>query len=382
MGGPYQPNYLKSKNRKLVFDLFKEHKELSRAQIARLTEMSFPTAMRVVDFLISKDVVRETGQRSTDADGPGRKSKLLQFNPEAFHAIGVEVEGSIVNIGQVNLQGEIIERRSVHITSHFSLDYFDEVLDTITLLKELSETPVLGVGIGFPGNINHETSEIVSYNPLRITKPTSFTDLLPLIHEKLDIPILIDNDVNLACAGEHLVSQNQHEKSLVYISLGTGLGSGFLIDGKVWRGDRFSAGEIGNLLLAPLDSKEMTFPGIANLENLINIQALQNTFDVSFDSGNPIPLQKQEEIIRYLVPYLGALIFNLLNILDIRHVVLAGLIPAQLNPLLQNQLEALFATVPEEIGEVTISAPLSEYPVLSGAASMVFDKLIFDEFAL
>lgn len=380
--GTYQPIYLKSKNRKLVFDLFKEHKELSRAQIAKDTDMSFPTAMKVVDFLISKDVVRELDHIDTEANGPGRRGKLFQFNPEAFHAIGVEVEGSIVNIGLVNLQGEIIERRVVQISATDSLEYFNEVIHEINSLKELSTTPVLGVGIGFPGNINHETNEIVSYNPLRITKPTSLAALLPLINEKIDIPIYIDNDVNLACAGEHLVSQDRSDGSLVYISLGTGLGSGILIEGKVWRGERFSAGEIGNLLLTPLEPGKKMFPGIASLENSINIQALQNKFNVNFETGTALSLKQKEQLVEYLVPYLGTVIFNLLNTLDIRHFVLAGLIPMQLNPQLHETLEDLFSTIPEEIGPISISAPQSEFPVLSGAASMVFDQLIFEEFSL
>lgn len=380
--GPYQPMYLKSKNRKLVFDLFKQYKELSRAQIAKLTEMSFPTAMKVVDFLIQKNVILELGEFNTEMSGPGRRSKLLQFNPDAYHAIGVEVEGSRVIIGLINLQGEILSHETVHIITHDNLDYFSEVIRVVKVQIKQSKAPVLGVGIGFPGNINPETNEIVSYNPLRITKPTSLTELLPKIHETLELPIFIDNDVNLACAGEHLVTDKSTQSSLVYLSLGTGFGSGIITKGKLWRGERFSAGEIGNLLMTPIDNSKQGIPGISSLEKSINLQALKNRFGIDFEKNEYIDSSQKEKVVSYLAPYLSTVIFNLLTVLDIRHYSISGIIPQKLNPLLNMKISEILSTIPEEIGTVTISVPQSKFPVLSGAASMVFDQLIFEEFSM
>ncbi|MFA5448685.1 MAG: ROK family protein [Sphaerochaeta sp.] len=372
--------YLKSQNRKLVFDLFREHKELSRAQIAKMTEMSFPTAMKVVDFLISKNVVTDLGEENTKNKGPGRRSRILQFNPEAFHAIGVEVEGSLVRIGRVNLQGEISLLQTVTIKSHENLGYFDEVLQIVSSLIESSEIPPLGVGIGFPANINPETNEIVSYNPLFITQPTALKTLIPLI-EQLHIPFFIDNDVNLACAGENLVTNGTDEHSLVYLTLGTGFGSGIIADGRLWRGERFSAGEVGNLLTGPIDSKAHRFPGISSLEKQINIAAIKERFSVELEHCGPLDDALRSDIVDYLVPYLGTTIFNLLVILDIRHYVLSGIIPDRLGPLLFERLSAMLNTLPEELGHVEVHPPHGSYPVVSGAAAMVFDQVIFQEFS-
>ncbi len=374
----YQPMYLKSQNRKLVFDLFREHHELSRAQIAKLTEMSFPTAMKVVEYLISKNVVTDVGLIDTKMRGPGRRSRMLRFNSEAFVAIGVEVEGSVVNIGVVNLQGEIGALQQVKIKNHENLQYFEQVLEIVSSMIESSASPVLGVGIGFPANINPDTGEIISYNPLRITQPTALKALIPLI-EQLGIPFFIENDVNLACAGENLVTHSTDDHSLVYLTLGSGFGAGILTEGKIWRGERFSAGEVGNLLIGGFDPTQRSFPGISSLEQKINLAALIERFDLDLNRG--LTDEKKQAVIDYLVPYLGTAIFNLLVILDIRHYVLSGIIPELLGEPLIAELTAMLNTLPEEIGHVEVHAPHGPHPVISGAASMVFDQVIFKEFS-
>lgn len=66
----YVPEYLKSKNRQTVFNMFVKNMTLSRAQIVQETEMSFPTVSKAVDFLISRDIVRESKETSLPAKGP------------------------------------------------------------------------------------------------------------------------------------------------------------------------------------------------------------------------------------------------------------------------------------------------------------------------
>ncbi|WP_020612872.1 ROK family protein [Sediminispirochaeta bajacaliforniensis] len=377
--GSYQPIYLKSKNRKLVFDLFKKYEKLSRSQITKLTNMSFPTAMKVVDFLISKEVVHDVGELDI-IEGPGRRSKLLQFNPNAYNAFGVEIEGQIATIGKVNLEGEVQECKTVVIKNLHDLSYFHHIVDIIGDMMTKTSVPVLGVGIGFPANINPQTNEIISYDPLHITEPISFYSLIPLIEAKLKLPFFIDNDVNLACAGENLITGDNADSSIVYISLGTGLGSGIIIEGNLWRGESLRAGEIGNLLVHPIESDAKHLPGIHNLEDQINIGAINKRFNIAIEENCTIPEKTVGDIVRYLVPFISTVIFNLVAILDVKKFILSGIIPQKLHPTLYDRLSELFETLPSDLGPISVTPPTGSYPVISGAASMVFEQTLFDEF--
>ena len=372
----YQPNFLKSQNRKLVFDLFKEHEKLSRSQITKLTNMSFPTAMKVVDFLISKEIVHDIGEMENSITGPGRRSKLLEFNPDAYHAIGVEIEGQIANIGKVNLNGEIRDVETVIIEDPYNLKYFHTIIEIINKMRLSTPIPILGVGIGFPANINPTTNEIISYDPLAITEPINFYSLIPLIETQLNIPLFIDNDVNLACAGEHLINNND---SLVYISLGSGLGAGIILEGTLWRGLNHRAGEIGNFLTNPLKKGLKTLPGLHNMESKININALNQKFGIALEDKSDLDQETINNIIVEIIPVLSTVIYNIQSILDVKTFVLSGLIPNKLDGQLYAKLMELFSTLPPDIGPVTIKPPSGKYPVISGAASIVFQQTIFEE---
>ena len=108
----YVPEYLKSKNRQTVFNMFVKNMTLSRAQIVQETEMSFPTVSKAVDFLISRDIVRESKETSLPAKGPGRRRNQLVFNPAAFYALTLAFEGSSVEIGIADLAGGILRKRA------------------------------------------------------------------------------------------------------------------------------------------------------------------------------------------------------------------------------------------------------------------------------
>ena len=106
---PYLPNYLKGKNRRLVFDLLRERGQMSRAEITRDTGMSFPTAMKVVDAFLEKGLLVELDETGPAA-GAGRKGRLLRFEPGAYRAVGVECEGRFARVGLADMAGGVQAR--------------------------------------------------------------------------------------------------------------------------------------------------------------------------------------------------------------------------------------------------------------------------------
>ena len=136
----YVPEYLKSKNRQTVFNMFVKNMTLSRAQIVQETEMSFPTVSKAVDFLISRDIVRESKETSLPAKGPGRRRNQLVFNPAAFYALTLAFEGSSVEIGIADLAGGILRFETRPFANFTAKEKYDELADYLqAVLAELSQ---------------------------------------------------------------------------------------------------------------------------------------------------------------------------------------------------------------------------------------------------
>jgi len=108
-------------NRLTVYRLISTEKELSKAQISRITGISAPTVLKIMDFFLDNGLVVESGEGDSAL---GRKPQLLRFNPDAFFSLGVLLEGRFLSMGLVNLAGE------VRAVEHVILDdlSFDRVL--------------------------------------------------------------------------------------------------------------------------------------------------------------------------------------------------------------------------------------------------------------
>ena len=176
---PYLPNYLKGKNRRLVFDLLRERGQMSRAEITRDTGMSFPTAMKVVDAFLEKGLLVELDETGPAA-GAGRKGRLLRFEPGAYRAVGVECEGRFARVGLADMAGGVQARETIELGDFARTRDLSPLAAAIRrMCAAANGAPVLGVCIGFPANLDPDAAAIVSYAAMDIQQPTSF-DILPV----------------------------------------------------------------------------------------------------------------------------------------------------------------------------------------------------------
>ena len=176
---PYLPNYLKGKNRRLVFDLLRERGQMSRAEITRDTGMSFPTAMKVVDAFLEKGLLVELDETGPAA-GAGRKGRLLRFEPGAYRAVGVECEGRFARVGLADMAGGVQARETIELGDFARTRDLSPLAAAIRrMCAAANGAPVLGVCIGFPANLDPDAAAIVSYAAMDIQQPTSFAQVFP-----------------------------------------------------------------------------------------------------------------------------------------------------------------------------------------------------------
>ncbi|NLM10821.1 MAG: ROK family protein [Clostridiaceae bacterium] len=372
----YDPNYIKAQNRKLVFDLFMAEGELSRAEITRKTTMSFPTVLKVVNFFISKKLVYETGINVPSNDGAGRKGRLLKFNPNAYGAVGIVFEGKYINMGFVNLNGEIIDSLSLNTDENIKEFMFSLLIDRIEeLINNNKHIPCLGVGIGLPRAVNPGKKTIIEYTDT-IIREISFEDYAGFSPEIFQVPLFIENDVKITSIGEMFLRKNSEIGSLVYISLGSGLGSAIILDGKVHRGVNFLAGEIGSLIINNPDLVDYKNLSKEAVEKKINIKAIKDKFGIDIRKGLNVSEALKQEITEYIANYLAIIIYNYVHILDVDEFVITGIIPEFLGDEFYQYLRFFIRKLLKTGIKITPSVNADAGVI--GAGVMVFNNTIMD----
>ena len=166
--------------------------------------------------------------------------------------IGIDLGGTSAKIGILNNVGEVDLKWSINT------DNSDQgakiVPNIIQSLKEnlnqlgLTSADILGIGMGSPGSVNRSNGTVIgAYN-------LNWKTLQPIrqqIEDVFGVPFFIDNDANVAALGEQWVGAGNSEPDVSFITVGTGVGSGLIVDGQLVHGANDSAGEIGHLTVEP-----------------------------------------------------------------------------------------------------------------------------------
>lgn len=164
--------------------------------------------------------------------------------------IGVDIGGTNVKIALVDQKGAIIYSNSVPTRAEMGYEYtIKNIKETIYTSLEESEITIEsigGIGFGLPGQINSETGvvRLLPNIPGWVNVP-----LGQIIEDEFKVKCKIDNDVRVATLGEFTYGAGQGCKNLVCITVGTGVGSGLIVNGQLVRGASMSAGEIGHMIL-------------------------------------------------------------------------------------------------------------------------------------
>lgn len=183
----------------------------------------------------------------SDERGKGR-IKMAQ------NRIGIDVGGTNVKLALVSPEGKIIYSNSIPTHAEMGYEYtVSNIKEAIhVLLKETgsSSSDIEGIGFGFPGQVDYK-SGIVRLAP----NIPGWVDvpIAKLIEDEFNIPTRVDNDVRCAALGELNFGAGQGCENLICITVGTGIGSGLIVNGKLVRGASNAAGEIGHIKLQMKD---------------------------------------------------------------------------------------------------------------------------------
>ncbi|MCP3774156.1 ROK family transcriptional regulator [Paenibacillus sp. MZ04-78.2] len=239
-------------NREGILHQLRENPRVSRADLAKLTELSRPCVSALVDEMIVEGLISEVGFGESKG---GRKPILLEYNFQAYGVIGAVFEGSTLQLAIANLKGELLVQRTTCLphpmNGETAIQSIEQGLAALLVESGFDKARLLGMGLGLPG-ITQRSEGTVSYAP-----STGWMGL-PVrkeIEAALGLPVVIENDVNLMTLGEFHKGIGVGHSNLVYMYTGTGIGAGIMIDGQLYRGAKEASGEIGYMVIGPVGNQ-------------------------------------------------------------------------------------------------------------------------------
>lgn len=165
------------------------------------------------------------------------------------YAIGIDMGGTNTDMGLVRSDGTIIARRNIPTNKYtdFGL-YVHDVMEQVNeMVREEGISDITGIGIGAP-NGNFYTGCVDNAPNLTMKGVLNFTEE---IHKYRDVKVVLSNDANAAAYGEFVYGGAKGMQNFIMFTLGTGVGSGIVVDGKLVHGSTGAAGELGHSILIP-----------------------------------------------------------------------------------------------------------------------------------
>lgn len=216
---------------------------LSRTQLANLTNLNKSTVSNLIDELIERGLVNETGQEESLI---GRPTALLQINPGAGGIIGVEFGVDFVAVILTDFIGATLWRQHQAAdpteAQDATIDQTLNIVDEAIALAKSNGLRLLGLGISTPGTVDTQEGLLISAPNLHWRN----VPLGKIFSNHTSLPIYIDNDANAAALGEHLFGVARQVNSFICIYAGVGVGGGLFLNGELYRGVGGFAGEIGH----------------------------------------------------------------------------------------------------------------------------------------
>jgi predicted NBD/HSP70 family sugar kinase len=350
---------------------------ITRPEIATAISLSKPTVSAAVSRLEHAGLVRAAGTRPGQR---GRKPVAYVVSKRAGFVLGADIGGTNVRVAAADLFGEPICDLKRPTTKDGSRAVGVQILEMISEVIDqagASHGRPLALGMSTPGVIDRSSGRVTSlaYN----VTPEGGFDPLAVIRGRFDLPVLVDNNVNLAAVGEKWFGLARGISTLVYIGIGAGIGMGVIIDDELVRGAHGAAGEIGYLPLVgdPFDPRHRLHGGLEDEVAASGILAAFKSRRGAAD-GNAASAHEVFElagsgdtvargVVDHVASRLGAAIATVCAILDPELVVLGGGIGA--SPLLLRPVRGAAAALVPITARIETSL-LGDRAALQGAIAV------------
>lgn len=245
--GRIHASEMRRRNGALLLEMIRREGPISRADLARKSGLTKPTVSSQMAALLRRGVVVEQGPGDSKARG-GKRPTLVRFNADCGRLVGAEIGASRVRIELTDLNGATLERLTLAVNPERGAGRILEVIakGVAKVLKHGPRRKPTVVGLAAPGRVDAREGVVLEAGNVFNWRDVAVREYL---EKALRLPVVVDNDVNLAALGEMHGGVAAGLSNFVLIRLTTGIGAGVVLNGKLWQGSHWAAGEIGHILL-------------------------------------------------------------------------------------------------------------------------------------
>ncbi len=383
-------------NRSIVLNMIRQEGTISRAEIAQRTKLSRSAVSNIINSLLEEGLVQFSGIGESNG---GRRPEMLNFNYSAGYALGVDVGTNHLIALVTDLEGNIVAEQSrpfnIDIGPEKALPQVIEFVRQTLAVSGVQYSRVVGIGMGVPGPLDYTTGTVVA--PPIMPGWDKFP-LRQYLSQELSLPALVENDANLGAVAERWRGAAQGFQHLAYVKIGTGIGCGLMVDGKIYRGQRGSAGEIGHITITR-DGPPCKCGSYGCLESMAAAPAILNRVRLAILAGRETCLtttvniaemtpqhiataaeqgdKLAREVLEDAGRYIGIALANLVNLFNPGIIVLGGGVASVgellLNPIWETvRARTLIANYDQT--QIVVSR-LGREAVALGAVSLVLEEV-------
>lgn len=255
--------------------------------------------------------------------------------------IGIDLGGTTVSIGLVNHNYEIVEKiEELSLCEEGADAVIERMADMISrLLQRTGKPEISHIGLGCPGILNRETGTVIYSNNIKWQQ----VPVCERLKERFHVPVYAENDANCAAIGEYLAGAGKGSSHMIMVTIGTGIGGGIILNGRLYLGKHGNANIIGHISIER-EGKECTckrrgcWECYASTKALLEMAKQAGIFHVLPEkeiTGQQFfnALEQKEEkaagVFEVYTDYVAEGIANLINIMDPERIVIGGGISAQ-----------------------------------------------------
>lgn len=396
---------VKTHNLRAVLSILRQHEYVSRVHLAELTGLSTTTITNLISELLEQGiVVEDASQRPAHPRRVGRPRTFLRLEPEARYAIGIHIGVGSVRVAVANLRAGLLS----NLTLDHPLDRAPEevlreaasLVDQALSQSGVARRKVVGVGVGASGLVNPNTG-------VNVMAPNLGWRDIPIgdwLSRQLALPVCVDNNARAMALGEALFGVGKEVNALAFVYARIGVGAGFVVGERLYRGSAAGAGEIGHTTIVPDGGEPCRCGNSGCLETLVSepvivrlaeALAKQNPRGIlagQLQSGQGTAIDRilvaaragdvaTRAMLEERACFMGIALANLVNVLNPDLIVLGGLC-AQGQDLLLPTIEAVmrqraFANLGQQVQLETTH--FGREAGVTGAAALALNAFFYQQ---
>jgi predicted NBD/HSP70 family sugar kinase len=245
-----RPTTIRDINKRIVLNYVRDRAPISRAEIARETELHRSTVSVIIDELLASGMIVEIGSGVSTG---GRRPTLFDLKKDVPCAIGIDLGPRTTTIAVADLAGSILEKESFSTSPDIEF-MTSQIIERAGRFTDRHRGNDLEIGISVPGLVDQRLGKVfhVPYFDWHDW------DICEKVRTRTGIPVIIENDANATALAELWFGHERIRKTdtFVMVLVGEGIGPGIIFDGQVYRGEMGAGGEFGHMILgtdAPVD---------------------------------------------------------------------------------------------------------------------------------